>query len=339
MPPGGDWLVQLSHLQEIALGAPLHLSTHSLPGRDRLAIWLELYGSKLFNLEIEPFGEEPFQADVTLRALPGVSLSAGARTNTHYRIRRHHLKNATDMVMLIAVLAGRGYSMQRNREVLTQPGQAVAMLTSELATQTLVDAGRYISVYIPRESLASVAPGFDRVLAQPIDAGCEALRLLIDYVRLIQGAGTITSTEVQRAAAVHVEDLLALTLAAKGDAAEIARGRGLRAARLRAVRADIAAHLHQPGLSAEDIARRQGVTPDYIRKLFREQGISFADYVLDQRLRRVHRALSNPRFDAIQVGTLAYDTGFGDISYFNRCFRQRFGATPSDIRRAASTAR
>jgi AraC-like DNA-binding protein len=332
-------MVGLPVIQNIAPGASVHLSTSSLPERDRLGIWLELYGHKLFNLEIDPFGKDPFRAEVTLRSLPGISLSAGSRSDAHYRIRGRHLKNATDMVMLIAVLAGRGHSAQRNREALTLPGQAVMMLTSEPATHTLVEAGRYLSLYMPRASLAALAPGFERHLVRSIDAGRGALRLLVDYMRMIGGAGTLDSPGLRHSLATHVQDLLALTLSDEGDAVEIARGRGLRAARLQAVMADIAANLHVPGLSAEDVARRQAITPDYVRKLFRGQGTSFADYVLDQRLLAVHRALRDPRLVGVHVGALAYDAGFADISYFNRRFRLRFGATPTDVRQAALVAR
>ncbi|WP_292235164.1 helix-turn-helix domain-containing protein, partial [Mesorhizobium sp.] len=331
--------VGLPNTGKIAPGAPLHLSTMSVPPRDRLGTWLEFYGHKLFNLEIEPFGDEPFRAEVTLRSLPGVSLSTGARSNAHYRIRRQHLKNAGDMVMLIAVLAGRGHSVQSNREALTLPGQAVMMLTSEPAIHTLVDSGRYLSLYVPRAVLASIAPGFDRLLVSSIDAGREALRLLIGYAGMINNAGALASPELQLGLAAHIQDLLALTLADSGEAVEIARGRGLRAARLKAIKGDVAANLHLPGLSAEDVARRQGVTPDYVRKLLRGQGTSFADYLLELRLLSVHRALCDPRLAAVQVGAIAYDAGFADISYFNRRFRHRFGATPTDVRQAALAAR
>jgi AraC-like DNA-binding protein len=34
------------------------------------------------------------------------------------------------------------------------------------------------------------------------------------------------------------------------------------------------------------------------------------------------------------VSSVAFEVGFGDLSYFNRTFRRRFGATPSDVRAA-----
>jgi AraC-like DNA-binding protein len=36
---------------------------------------------------------------------------------------------------------------------------------------------------------------------------------------------------------------------------------------------------------------------------------------------------------------VAYEAGFGDLSYFNRTFRRRYGATPSDVREAARRAK
>ena len=42
--------------------------------------------------------------------------------------------------------------------------------------------------------------------------------------------------------------------------------------------------------------------------------------------------LANPRFDSMKVSDVAYASGFSEISYFNRCFRRRFGAAPSQYR-------
>jgi AraC-like DNA-binding protein len=33
-----------------------------------------------------------------------------------------------------------------------------------------------------------------------------------------------------------------------------------------------------------------------------------------------------------RISDIAFDCGFNDLSYFNRCFRRRFGLTPSAAR-------
>jgi AraC-like DNA-binding protein len=45
--------------------------------------------------------------------------------------------------------------------------------------------------------------------------------------------------------------------------------------------------------------------------------------------------MSDPRQAEQTLTAIAFAVGFGDLSYFNRTFRRRFGATPSDIRAAA----
>jgi AraC-like DNA-binding protein len=42
--------------------------------------------------------------------------------------------------------------------------------------------------------------------------------------------------------------------------------------------------------------------------------------------------LHEPKSRARKISDIAATAGFSDISYFNRAFRVRFGATPTDIR-------
>ncbi len=77
------------------------------------------------------------------------------------------------------------------------------------------------------------------------------------------------------------------------------------------------------------------VTPRYIHKLFENEGLTFSSFVLGQRLSRAHRILSNPRFADRNISSVAFDVGFGDLSYFNRTFRRRYAATPTDIKQSS----
>jgi AraC-like DNA-binding protein len=62
-----------------------------------------------------------------------------------------------------------------------------------------------------------------------------------------------------------------------------------------------------------------------------DEGATFSEYVVAQRLTRAYRMLIDSR--AIRtISAIALDVGFGDLLYFNRSFRRRFGATPSEVR-------
>lgn len=87
-------------------------------------------------------------------------------------------------------------------------------------------------------------------------------------------------------------------------------------------------------MNIAEVALRQRVTPRYVRMLLEAEGTSFSAFVLEQRLARAHRMLTDPRLAELKISTIAFAIGFGDLSYFNHTFRRRFGASPSDIRHA-----
>jgi AraC-like DNA-binding protein len=40
----------------------------------------------------------------------------------------------------------------------------------------------------------------------------------------------------------------------------------------------------------------------------------------------------DPRCAGCTVSAIAFAAGFSDLSYFNRCFRRRYGASPTELR-------
>jgi AraC-like DNA-binding protein len=148
--------------------------------------------------------------------------------------------------------------------------------------------------------------------------------------------GTLAAPELQRMVVAHIQDLLSLVIGATREAAEVAHGRGVRAARLSAIRADILANLTQVRLSPKLMAQRHGVSERYVYALFEESGISFHTFVAEERLKRALAMLRDPGLDRMKISDIALETGFGDLSTFNRAFRRRFGDTPRGIRRGGA---
>jgi len=161
----------------------------------------------------------------------------------------------------------------------------------------------------------------------------EALRLLTRYVDLFDENSELTSAALRRLVATHVNDLMALTFGASRDASG---GRGRRAARLHAIKSDIVNSLSEPELSLTQIAARHCVTPRYVQTLFEHEGTTFSSFLLDLRLAHVHRMLRDPMQAKTPISSIVYEAGFGDLSHFNRAFRRRFGATPSNVRAEAT---
>jgi AraC-like DNA-binding protein len=167
---------------------------------------------------------------------------------------------------------------------------------------------------------------------QLIPGATAPLRLLASYVGAIRGGPLPPSPELSGLVVAHIHDLIALSLGATRDAAAAAQAHGIRAARLQAIKGDIAANLGDSDLRLNAIAARQRVTPRYVHKLFEIEGTTFSGFVLGQRLAQAHRLLTDPRLAKRPVSSIAFDVGFGDLSYFNRSFRRRYGTTPSEVR-------
>jgi AraC-like DNA-binding protein len=91
-------------------------------------------------------------------------------------------------------------------------------------------------------------------------------------------------------------------------------------------------HSHRREIPAASIAAHLCVTPRYLQRLFEEDGITFSEFLLTQRLAQAHRRLCEPDAIHAAISTIAYDTGVGDLSYFNRRFRRLYGLTPREVR-------
>jgi len=187
------------------------------------------------------------------------------------------------------------------------------------------------------DATALTGSGVDTASGLPISPETEAVRFLTAYEELVRRTPPLEKPELRQLVAAHVRDLMALAHGTVSHVNEIAQRRSLRAARLDAIKADILAHLGARALSLEAVAKRQGISPIYVRKLFESEDTSFTQFVLGERLARAHRLLRDPRLTESTIAALALDAGFGDLPYFNRAFRRRYGVTPSDVRPTGQT--
>lgn len=312
---------------------PLSFSTAVLPERDRLAACRDFLGPELFRMEIEPSTEEPFHADIMVRSLPGVTLSSNVTSPARFSMIPSRLTDDHDGIGLFANSTG-GVARQAGRELMVRGGAAFVVDAAEAAMfeSTPPRPTPCLGVRVMRADLLplTVAP-YDRIL-RPVPPSAEVLRYLLSYVRVALTDRALSNPDLAAAAAVHLRDLFALVIGATRDAAHIAEGRGLRAARMQSIKRFITENLAEPRLGVNRVAARHGLSPRSVQRMFGEEGTTFSEYVLDQRLDAAYRALTASTARNRTVVQIALDAGFGDLSYFNRRFRRRYGAPPGWFR-------
>ncbi|AOJ10179.1 AraC family transcriptional regulator [Burkholderia mayonis] len=123
--------------------------------------------------------------------------------------------------------------------------------------------------------------------------------------------------------------LLQAALSARTPPAASARGD-----RLQAAYRYIGQHLHLQTLTPDRIADAIHCSRTQLYRLFRHESQTVKAAIRDARLNRSVGYLEQPGL-ALSIGEIAHACGFPDQSTFGKLFRQRFGKTPGEVRRAA----
>ncbi len=152
------------------------------------------------------------------------------------RLERPRLADGEDSVCLMIKTGGAMMVRQGQRQGEPRLGDGVLLVYREPALLAFEDA-TYLSIRIPYNALVRFGSVGDAA-ALCIPREREALSLLQAYVSAMPES--FADPQLARTAATHVFDLMVVALGAKGDAREEAALRGVRAARLAAIKQDLA---------------------------------------------------------------------------------------------------
>jgi AraC-like DNA-binding protein len=295
----------------------------------------ELHERGLLATRFTPCGQALPHVDLANRIMPGLRvLTATYAGIRHESVPAKAGQQGADDLSLCMILTGTSLASRRGREVVLSDGDAVLMTSEEVAwTFTSPSSVNVAGLRLPRSALAPLVPRLDDAVMRRIPRHATGLRLLRKYLEISADDEALAAPASQRVVTSHFYDLTALALGAACNCE--AGGRNVRAVRLAEIKADIVANLHDGNLNTAMVATRHRVTVRYLHKLFENEGITYSEFVLGQRLARAYSVLRNPLHSRRTIGAIAFEVGFNDLSYFNRAFRRRYNATPSDVKNGA----
>jgi AraC-like DNA-binding protein len=309
----------------------VEFSTDGIPEKDRIAVWREHYGHVMMRVDMEPAPDQVFEAKNRCLSLPGLQLLEGS--SSPVRISRHgvYLADGNDDIVLAINRRGSVLVSSGGREQTLADGEAIVLSGGEPAAFHRTSFGRALALRVPRVMFEETVVSVDDALMRPIPADRGALKLMEDYASWLFNSGDV-DLQLLNLSVRHIQDLLALTIGPTSEFADTARTRGLRGARLKLAKSFIISNSQRRDLSVTAVASSLNVTPRYVQRLFEADGTTFSDFLTNQRLARAHRMLCEPQTSQSAISNIAYDVGFGDLSYFNRRFRRRYGQTPREVR-------
>jgi AraC-like DNA-binding protein len=302
----------------------LRVTTAGLPAARRLPALQELF-ERSIGMEIAAAHDQ--SVDLQVNAIPGLRRALMLEPFTAQAARpAARVADGDDTVCLMIKSSGRMSLRQGRQEAVPGIGDG-ALLVYRRPSQLGFQDATYLSVRVPFHALA-MQVDVEAAAGRRIPARSAALALLRNYAASLPDR--LADPLLGSLVATHVYDLMALAIGATGEARRIAHGRGVRAARIEAIKAELT---RDASLPIGEIARRQGVTPRYVQILFEEQGTTFGEFVTQRRLDAARAMLRSPRYTGWSIAGIAFEAGFRDLSHFNRRFRRRFGVTPSEFRR------
>ncbi len=307
----------------------LRVAIDALPEEARREAWREAFGRAVLRVDIEPAPDQPLRSRFAMHTMPGVVL--GHVSTSACRVARtpELIKDNQDDIALLALTHGAASVIKGHDETHLRAGEAIFVHNGTPGVVAYSSHARHFIVSISAKLLQPLGIDPHAGMHKPLPDS-DALRVMMRYARVLLAEDAV-SPDMHPAVASHFRDLAAILLRNSRDPAEHDRNGSIGAARLAAIKADIAEHAGDD-LSVVAVALRHGITPRYLAKLFEADGTTFSQFLVWQRLERARRMLEDPACRHMTISAVAFEAGFGDLSYFNRVFRRHYGATPSETR-------
>lgn len=310
------------------------VSTGTVEPAEREAFWHHLLADTFAAVQLERWNDHPRPAAEISTTRRGRLLFAELTATPHVHRRTPRQIGQADATYLqLAILTqGAATLEQDGRIARPNPGDLIVYENARPFTWTFTQPWAVTVLSVPSDAVTLTGPQRQAMSARPF-SGRDGLsgvvtRLVLDLTR---HASQIPIAESERILAQTSDLAISLLATASGAGCADARHRTL----LHQVKDHIATHLHDPGLTPDDIAAAVHISTRYLHKLFQSEHETVALYLRGQRLQTARRRLLDPRLAGRGIAAIAHGCGFSDLIGFNRAFKATYGVTPSDLRNPA----
>ncbi len=232
---------------------------------------------------------------------------------------------------LIVQEEGRALMGQDEKFAVLHPGDMALIDSARPSEFTFFgDRSRQISLHLPRVDLEerfgpNIPGGVGMTRNDPTAMAIHAI--------IAKSRGTQEGGAHLQEALLNLVGVFLLEHKDSGPATDHAVGPNDETVLGRAI-AYVETRFRDPDFAPHMIAQDLGIPTHHVQRGFKSLGTTATKYLLAKRLEFARQnLLENAKADnPILISTIAFRSGFSDISYFNRRFREVFGKAPGEYR-------
>ena len=312
----------------------LLIDTAAVPAGERVEFWSESSCQAYHPVQIRTGADGQFWAKLWAHELGPLSVyRIVASPNTMIRTSRLIAAGDPECLHVETILSGRVNAAQEGRNGVARAGDIISYETSHPAVMRADQPFESVVVRVPRRLLGPHADAIAALTAVPI-SGRRAAATFLGRLAARLDARVVVADEGPTSVSCVLE--LVRGLYAGADRVAAPTRLRTRAEILLGVESYIDAHLGDPDLEPEQIARASFISTRYLHKLFESEGTSVCGWIRATRLERCRRDLRNPRLAHQTILAIATRWGLPGAQNFSRVFRAAYGCSPNEFRRAAA---
>lgn len=241
-----------------------------------------------------------------------------------------------DHFAISVLLSGSMAGVAGESEVDAKAGDVLfkdMLQTLTLQTSVHGELTRYITLWIPRTRLLASISNENALHGLVVKGTSPAGALIGASLRSFAEQVANMSTREMDSLAEGLIELVAKALVPALEATP-STGGAVPLASFVSIRRFIDRNLGSAELGVDMIAKSFGLSRASLYRLFEPMG-GVAGYIRKQRLNRAYQDITTAEKADHRIGPMAYRLGFKSINSFNRAFREAYGKTPGEARRAA----
>ncbi len=289
--------------------------TGSIREQARLHYWNQAANTAFGAMHIQPASRR-FSGRMKRRIFRGIELISVE--STPVAVEGLSGSSHTGLFLLLNQ-SGRSRLRQRGRQADLGIGELTALYAHEPYHIESTQEHTAHILYIPGEHFESSLD--DHIAITHPSSSCDLLSAFVRRLAALDGnqpgPGNLSQT---------ARDLIALNW----PSGRVNHGRVGAAAWERHIQHYVAQHLGEQELNAKRIADGLGITARYVQMIFARMQTTATQYILECRLHLVAERLQHEM--TARISDIALEAGFNDLSYFCRCFRNRFGVSARQYR-------